>query len=208
MSHSTTILIIEDEPRMRANIATILKMEGYSVAQASNGREGAELAAKMLPNLILCDISMPDLDGYGTLRALKEGTDTSRIPFIFLTARGEKGEIRAGMNQGADDYLVKPFETEELLEAIESRLRRVSEIAAQKPNREPSPSLLVPLGLTDREAETLFWLAQGKSNSDLCILLDVKLTTIKKHLERIYQKLGVENRTAAAAMALETLNGA
>ena len=202
----TSILVVEDEPRMRSNIATILRMEGYEPHLAANGIEGVELAAKILPALILCDISMPELDGYGVLQTLKQEPDTSRIPFIFLTARGDKSDLRSGMNSGADDYLVKPFEAADLVNAIESRLRRVSEIATPKPAREPSPALLVPLGLTEREAETLFWLAQGKSNSDLCILLDVKLTTIKKHLERIFQKLGVENRTAAAAMALEILN--
>ena len=110
-----------------------------------------------------------------------------------------------GMNLGADDYLTKPVEVDELVGAIKSRLQRREELAPLP--KELTPAMLMPLGLTEREAETLFWLAQGKANADLCILLNVQLTTIKKHLEKIYQKLGVENRTAAAAMALEKMNG-
>ncbi len=200
------VLVIEDEARMRDSIATILKMEGYETHEASDGKLGLEKAREILPDLILCDVSMPNMDGHETLEELKKKPTTARIPFIFLTARGEKREVRDGMNHGADDYLVKPFEAIDLLAAIESRLKRKSELTGSDEDREVSPEMLIPLGLTEREAETLFWLAQGKSNSDLCIILDVKLTTIKKHLERIFQKLSVENRTAAAAMALEALN--
>jgi len=202
----THILVIEDEPRMRSNISMILKMEDYEVTEASNGREGIEICQQRIPDLVVCDVSMPEMDGHQTLQALKENRDTAQIPFIFLTAHGEHKEVRTGMNSGADDYLVKPFETDDLLNSIETRLKRIAELTSTKPTKEPTPKMLIPLGLTEREAETLFWLAQGKANSDLCILLDVKLTTIKKHLERIYQKLGVENRTSAAAMAHEFIN--
>lgn len=166
LMRKTRFLVIEDEPRMRDNILTILRMEGYEVCEASNGQEGVEQSRQLLPDLILCDVSMPVLDGYGTLSALRETPDTAQIPFIFLTARGDKQDVRSGMNNGADDYLVKPFETTELLASIESRLKRKSELKTTKPAREPKPKLLIPLGLTEREAETLFWLARGKANSD------------------------------------------
>ena len=144
------ILVIEDEPRMRANIATILRMEGFDTTEASHGREGVELASKRVPDLILCDISMPELDGHETLRALQQNPDTAKVPFIFLTARGEKHQIREGMNGGADDYLVKPFEATELLDSIHSRLKRAAGLAAARGRREPKPELLIPLGLTER----------------------------------------------------------
>ena len=204
---SARILIIEDEPRMRRNIATILRMEGYETVEAADGREGLECVRRESPDLILCDILMPEMNGMEVLRELRESADTLRTPFIFLTSRGERGDVRHGMNAGADDYLGKPFETEELLEAVASRLQRMTELSTPAQRSEPVPEMLMELGLTAREAETLFWVAQGKSNADLCILLEVKLTTIKKHLESIYLKLGVENRTSAAAMALEVLNG-
>jgi DNA-binding NarL/FixJ family response regulator len=208
VNKKTRILVIEDEPRVRGNIATILKMEGFEVLEAAQGADGVASARRHHPDLIFCDIAMPQLDGHGVLAALREDASTAKIPFIFLTARGSRFDQRAGMNLGADDYLVKPIEAADLLGAIRSRLRRLGEIAAPKaPAPEPKPEMLQVLGLTPREAETLFWVAQGKSNPELCVLLDVRLTTIKKHLESIFLKLGVENRTAAAAMALEKLNG-
>ncbi|MGC4072479.1 MAG: response regulator transcription factor [Nibricoccus sp.] len=148
---------------------------------------------------------MPELDGHGVLKAVRADPATSRTPFVFLTARGDKPDVRAGMNLGADDYLVKPVEVADMVGAIQARLQRKEELATAKA-RELTPELLMPLGLTDREAEVLFWLAQGKANSDICVLLNVQLTTVKKHLEKIFQKLGVENRTAAAAVALEQIN--
>jgi DNA-binding NarL/FixJ family response regulator len=198
------ILVVEDEPRMRANLVTILKMEGYEVIEARHGKEGVEVARAQKPDFIFCDISMPELDGHGVLKAVRADTVTMKTPFVFLTAHGDRPDVRMGMNLGADDYLTKPVEVDELVGAIKSRLERREQLAPAP--KELSPAMLMPLGLTEREAETLFWLAQGKANADLCILLNVQLTTIKKHLEKIYQKLGVENRTAAAAMALERLN--
>ncbi len=198
------ILVVEDEPRMRANLVTILKMEGYEVIEARHGKEGVEVARTQKPDFIFCDISMPELDGHGVLAAIRADAATTKTPFVFLTAHGDRPDVRMGMNLGADDYLTKPVEVDELVGAIKSRLQRREQIAPLP--KELTPAMLMPLGLTEREAETLFWLAQGKANADLCILLNVQLTTIKKHLEKIYQKLGVENRTAAAAMALERLN--
>jgi DNA-binding NarL/FixJ family response regulator len=111
------------------------------------------------------------------------------------------------MNLGADDYLVKPVQVAELLRVIRTRLQRQEQVAPPpKPKRDPSPALLVPHGFSEREAVVLFWIAQGKSNPEICVLLDIQLTTVKKHVERIFQKLGVENRTSAAAIAIEKLN--
>jgi DNA-binding NarL/FixJ family response regulator len=208
MNKKARILVIEDEPRVRGNIATILKMEGFEVLEASHGDEGVATARRDRPDLVFCDIAMPQLDGHGVLAALRADEATAKIPFVFLTARGSRFDQRAGMNLGADDYLVKPVEADDLLAAVRSRLRRQNEIAGSRTAPgEAKPELLEPLGLTPREAETLFWVAQGKTNPELCVLLDVRLTTIKKHLESIFLKLGVENRTSAAAMALEKLSG-
>src|SRR5689334_24605851 len=107
------ILVIEDQPVMRRNIQTILEMEGFDVAVAENGRKGVAAAQSAPPDLILCDVMMPELDGYGVLSALREDGKTATIPFIFLTAKGEKNDLRTGMNLGADDYLAKPVSSEE-----------------------------------------------------------------------------------------------
>src|SRR6185369_17905303 len=173
------ILLIEDQPQMRRNIATILEMEGFEVATAENGRRGVELARSANPDLILCDVMMPELDGYGVLKAVREDEATATIPFIFLTAKGEKTDLRAGMNLGADDYLTKPVAKADLLATIAARLerQRVHEQTLQehidsidlKPNFD-SPQPLEALGLTPREAEVLLWVAQGKSNYDIAVI--------------------------------------
>ena len=118
------ILLIEDNPDVRENTSEILELANYNVVVAENGKEGVELAQAEHPDLIICDIMMPELDGYGVLHILSKKSDTAHIPFIFLTAKTDKTDIRKGMNLGADDYLTKPFDDTELLNAIETRLKR------------------------------------------------------------------------------------
>jgi DNA-binding response OmpR family regulator len=118
------ILLIEDNPEVRENTQEILELAGYNVVTAPNGKIGVDLAQKENPDLIICDIMMPELDGYGVLHILNKKSETAGIPFIFLTAKTEKTDIRKGMNLGADDYLTKPFDDTDLLNAIEARLRK------------------------------------------------------------------------------------
>ena len=121
---SKTILLIEDNLEMRENTAEIIELANYNVITAANGKEGVALAKEHLPDLIICDIMMPEMDGYGVLYILSKDAKTCAIPFVFLTAKAEKSELRKGMNLGADDYITKPFEEFELLNVIESRLNR------------------------------------------------------------------------------------
>ncbi|HLS11371.1 MAG TPA: response regulator [Flavobacteriaceae bacterium] len=117
-----SILIIEDDPALRENTAELLELSDYKVRMAPNGRIGIDYVYKEKPDLIICDIMMPEVDGYGVLEAMNKNPDFIHIPFIFLSAKTEHNEIRKGMNLGADDYLTKPFTEKELLDAIESRL--------------------------------------------------------------------------------------
>jgi CRP-like cAMP-binding protein/DNA-binding NarL/FixJ family response regulator len=119
-----TVLIIEDSLEVRENTAELLDLAGYHVLTASNGKEGVNAAQQYHPDLILCDIMMPVLDGYGVLHLLGKHIETARIPFIFLTAKSERGDIRRGMELGADDYIVKPYNDTELLKSIEARIRK------------------------------------------------------------------------------------
>lgn len=204
----TSILVIEDEPRTRANLATILEMEGYTVFTAENGTAGLECAKRELPDLILCDVMMPELHGYGVLQALREHKPTAAIPFIFLTAKGERTDVRAGMDLGADDYLTKPASATDLLSAVAARLKR----ERQRPRADFKPDFssaapLQALGLTPREAEVLLWVAQGKSNLDIATILGTSENTVKKHLQNMFEKLGVDSRNAATVMALGALGG-
>lgn len=120
------ILLIEDNPEVRENTSEILSLANYEVLVAENGRIGVDIAQRQKPDLIICDIMMPELDGYGVLHILSKNDQTAAIPFIFLTAKTEKTDIRKGMNLGADDYLTKPFDDTDLLNAIEARFRKNS----------------------------------------------------------------------------------
>ena len=118
------ILIIEDNHDVRENLSEILVLSGYESVTAVNGKEGVQAALREMPNLILCDVMMPELDGYGVLRILSRNPATSQIPFIFLTAKTELADVRRGMTLGADDYITKPFDDVELLDTIEMRLSK------------------------------------------------------------------------------------
>jgi DNA-binding NarL/FixJ family response regulator len=204
------ILVIEDEAETRNNLVLMLELEGFKPLSAQNGHIGVEVAKRELPDVILCDVSMPKLDGYGVLEALRANSATVSIPFIFLTAKGDRKDLRTGMNLGADDYLIKPASAEDVLNAINARLDRHHEkeqaaMAKVEPNFD-SAKPLESLGLTPREAEVLLWVAQGKSNADIAIILGCAENTVKVHLARVFEKLGFENRNAATVRALEVLS--
>jgi CRP-like cAMP-binding protein/CheY-like chemotaxis protein len=158
------ILVIEDNPEIRENTGELLSLANYAVTLAENGKIGVELAIKERPDLIICDIMMPELDGYGVLHVLSKRKDTSGIPFIFLTALGEKAEVRRGMELGADDYLTKPFDETSLFATIEARLRK-SEI--RKNEYETTPGGLSDFIEDARLALNLKRLGSGKKVTHL-----------------------------------------
>ncbi|MES1216584.1 MAG: response regulator [Bacteroidota bacterium] len=119
-----SILVIDDNADIRDNTAEILELAGYKTFTAENGRRGVEVALKEKPDVIVCDIMMPELDGYGVLHMVRKNPEIENIPFIFLTAKTERSDVRKGMEMGADDYITKPFEDIELLNAIEIRLKK------------------------------------------------------------------------------------
>jgi len=208
------ILVIEDQPQMLRNLAMMLGFEGYEVDTAENGKRGVEVAIERLPDLVICDVMMPELDGHGVIQALRANPATATIPFIFLTARSDRDDVRTGMNSGADDYLVKPVPRTELLAAVEARLLRSDAVEARVQAASnaggfhpdfSSHEPLMSLGLTNREAEVLLWVAQGKSNADVAAILGMSEKTAKQHLGAIFEKMGVENRHAAALRAVEIL---
>lgn len=205
----STILVIEDDPGMRENLREILRLEGFTVHEAADGPAGIAAAHAHRPDLILCDVAMPGADGHQVLAALKQQPATATIPFVFLTARSDHADIRRGMNLGADDYLGKPVEIDDLLAAVRARLQRAAEHrdASRRLRLPDSPEALRPLGLTPREAEILFWVTQGKSNPEIAIILAMQLVTVKKHVQNVLQKLGVENRTAALRAVADRLPG-
>lgn len=126
----TKILIIEDNPALRENTAELLELSEFHVLTASNGLQGVELAIEHGPDLIICDIMMPELDGFGVLQRLQNSEKCRQTPFIFLTAKTEKAEVQTGLARGADEYLTKPFDDSELMQAVERQLARLRDSAA------------------------------------------------------------------------------
>lgn len=201
----TTILLIEDNASLRRNIAQILTIEGCRVLTAADGVAGLERLREQTPDLILCDIMMPQMGGYEVLSRVRAEPSTASLPFIFLTAKGDMPDLRLGMSLGADDYLPKPVESADLLTAIRARLERHSQQRTFAPRFE-SAAPLEELGISPREAEVLLWMAQGKSNGDIATICGISLGTVKKHTTRIFEKLGVEGRTSAMLRAIEVLS--
>ena len=189
-----TILVIDDNKDIRENTAEILELAGYKAITAENGKQGVELAVKEKPSVIVCDIMMPELDGYGVLHLLRKNQQTQYIPFIFLTAKTERGDFRKGMEMGADDYITKPFEDIELLNAVEVRLKKV-EILDQNyaPSQQGLSQFLKDVkdrGLiqelsaqydveTYSKKQTLY--AEGKRPKYLYYLIKGKVKTYKVH---------------------------
>jgi DNA-binding NarL/FixJ family response regulator len=161
-------------------------------------------ARREKPDLVLCDVMMPELDGHGVLQALQQDPEMATIPFIFLTAKGEKYDLRSGMELGADDYLTKPVANTDLVRAIEARFRR----SQQQSKREFKPDFssiepLLKFGLTARATEALLWLAQSRTNPDIGTILGIPESTVKKHVREIFEKFVVETRGAAIVRAPE-----
>jgi DNA-binding NtrC family response regulator len=134
------VLVIEDDQGIRENILDLMEAEGFCGVGAANGKDGVIAALKSPPDVIICDVRMPELDGYGVLKSLRDRPETAAVPFIFLTAGAEKSDIRTGMSMGADDYLTKPFTRTELLDAVQARLRRHDFLSSRQNALPDSPA--------------------------------------------------------------------
>ena len=190
-----TILLIEDNFEIRENTAEILELASYKVLTAENGKQGVELAKSILPDLIICDIMMPELDGYGVLHVLSKNNNTASIPFIFLTAKTEKSDIRKGMNLGADDYLTKPFDDVELLDAVEMRLKKnelvkntvtidnINEIAIQARGFKELEELIADQRRINKFKKKQILYTEGNHSSSLFFIIKGKVKTYKTNLD-------------------------
>lgn len=203
IKRASKILVIEDEAEYLAVVSEFLVLHGFKIYGARDGERGLALAHREGPDLIICDITMPNLNGYEVLRALRADPELAGTAFLFLTAHQGDADMRFGMNLGADDYLAKPVSLPELLDAVCARLARRNEqrAAANRPGR------FVALGLTPREGEVLFWVAEGKTNPEIAIILNIGRSTVKTHLKNILAKTGTSNRLSAASLAGRRLIG-
>ena len=199
-----SILIIEDDPAYVSMMETILEMEGFTVRSASDGKSGLTLLHEKRPDLILCDIMMPDMDGHEVLEALKGEKALAEIPFVFVTALGERADIRRGMSEGADDYLPKPFSADELLAAVTGRIRR-HEIILQQHDRssfQKEEQILKTRNITRREWEVLLMVGKGSTSREIADQMEVSVKTVESHRYNLMNKLGASNAAILARWAV------
>jgi DNA-binding NarL/FixJ family response regulator len=199
-----SIVIIEDDPSYCSMMELILQMEGFDVRTSPDGQTGLALVREKRPDLILCDIMLPGMDGHSVLEALKGDNTLDDIPFIFVTALVEREQVRSGMSAGADDYLPKPFSADELLAAVTGRIRRREMIKVHygKSAIHKEQSFLIHK-LTRREREVLLMVGQGCTSKGIADRLGVSPKTIEVHRANLMKKLDVTNVAGLARWAVK-----
>lgn len=199
-----TVLVVDDAPDTLRMLCDALAREGYTVLVARDGTQALDRLAYVVPDAVLLDAVMPGLSGFETCRQIKANPGWTHLPVIFMTGLSDTSDIVAGFAAGGVDYVVKPVKIEEVLARLQTHVRnaRVALAAQQGPE---IPSRLLDAALTPRETEVLSWLAKGKTNRDIADILGMSHRTVNKHLEHIFEKLGVETRAAAAALASRTI---
>jgi DNA-binding NarL/FixJ family response regulator len=201
------LLLIDDDPNLILLVKDYLEFRGYEVVTAENGREALEVLEKQTPDMIICDVMMPEMDGYSLVSAIRSDPKTSWIPVLFLSAKGQSQDRVKGLNIGADVYMVKPFEPEELVAQVESSLKQASRLIQHKDSKggEGSPKIQVPFDveLTPTELRVVQFVARGMANREIAQELNVSQRTIESHVSNMLGKTGLHNRTELARWAIE-----
>jgi DNA-binding NarL/FixJ family response regulator len=181
----------------------ILQMEGFTIRTASDAQAGLSLLYEKRPDLILCDIMMPAMDGHSVLETLKKEKSLADIPFIFVTALGDRGDVRRGMSAGADDYLPKPFSADELLAAVTGRIRRHEMITVHHSTAAlHKEQTILRQNITNREREVLLLVGQGATSKEIAEQLGVCLKTVEVHRANLMKKLRAANAAKLARWAV------
>lgn len=201
MNGVASILVVDDNPKF---LADALPMYGYDVTVANDGLEALKILMNKSFDLILLDVMMPNMDGWDTLKAIRNNKKTQYIPVIMITAVSEDQKVVSGLKIGADDYIVKPFILPNLLARVEAVLRRSKWQQEAQPKAEKTLNKDVNIdALTPKEKEVLALVAKGASNQEIADKLFVRDVTIKTHLNSIFKKLKVTNRTQAVLLAMQ-----
>ncbi len=201
------LLLVDDDPNLILLVKDYLEFRGYEVSSADNGRIALEQLQEELPDLIICDVMMPEMDGYTFVESVREEPRTSWIPVIFLSAKGQSQDRIKGLNIGADVYMVKPFEPEELIAQVESSLAQAARLTARKVlGNDAAPPLQVRPGveLTPTELKVVQWVARGMANREIAVEMKVSQRTIESHVSNMLGKTGLHNRTELARWAIES----
>lgn len=203
------ILIIEDDLALQDTLHNLLELEGFRTFKADNGQAGVEIATKHVPDLIICDVMMPVMSGFDVIKYLQKNEKTSLIPFIFLTAKSEIKDFRSGMGLGADDYIMKPFNNEELLKSIHFRINKhqklieSQETFKSKNVKRRKPATKNISNLTKREKEIVHLFCKGYSCSEISKELYISFHTVDSHRKNIEKKLKVKNIPSIVRYAYE-----
>ena len=197
------ILIVEDDIDLLENVIEFLLINNFQIASARNGKEALKEISKQVPDIIICDIAMPVMNGYELYEQLQKKPDTSIIPFIFLTAKTEVSDIRKGMSLGVDDYISKPFQYDDLLDSIRTRLskqHRMIEVINTQPLKE---NTALTESLTLREREMIKHFCEGNTCKEIAEKLFISFHTVDSHRKNIEKKLGLKSISAIIKFALE-----
>jgi DNA-binding NarL/FixJ family response regulator len=201
------LLLIDDDPNLILLVKDYLEFRGYQVTTAENGREALDLIEGQVPDMIICDVMMPEMDGYELVKHIRQDNRTNRIPVLFLSAKGQSYDRVKGLTEGADVYMVKPFEPEELVAQVESSLNQINrwkDIRVQDP--EELPTIVVPsnVELTPTERKVVELVAKGMANREIADKLNVSQRTIESHVSNMLNKTNLNNRTELARWAIES----
>lgn len=207
-SDNKRLLLIDDDPNLILLVKDYLEFRGYEVMTAENGREALDMLDKDTPDMIICDVMMPEMDGYSLVEHVRKDSRMSWIPVLFLSAKGQSQDRVKGLSTGADVYMVKPFEPEELVAQVESSLKAASRLLSHqtaKPGVESAHKIQVPFDveLTPTELKVVQFVARGMANREIAGELNVSQRTIESHVSNMLGKTGLHNRTELARWAIE-----
>lgn len=201
------LLLIDDDPNLILLVKDYLEFRGYEVITAGNGREALEVLEQEIPDMIICDVMMPEMDGIAFVQHVREDSRTNWIPVLFLSAKGQSQDRVKGLNTGADVYMVKPFEPEELVAQVESSLKQ-SRRLMERPTKgaDNGPKIHVPptVELTPTELKVVQYVSQGMANREIAEEMNVSQRTIESHVSNMLGKTGLHNRTELARWAIES----
>ncbi len=201
------LLLIDDDPNLVLLVKDYLEYQGYTVMTAENGQEALQVLEQAQPDLIICDVMMPEMDGYAFVKHIRSNPTTSWMPVLFLSAKGQSQDRIKGLSTGADVYMVKPFEAEELSAQIEASLNQADRLAQrQEPCSETELTIHIPfeVELTPTEAKVVQLVARGMSNREIADDLCVSQRTVESHVSNMLGKTGLHNRTELARWAIES----
>lgn len=199
------LLLIDDDPNLILLVKDYLEFRGYEVITAENGREALEVLENDVPDMIVCDVMMPEMDGYDFVSNIRENERTSWIPVLFLSAKGQAQDRIKGLNVGADVYMVKPFEPEELVAQVEASLKQAFRRQQSNDGGDNESKIQVPFDvhLTQTEMKVVQFVARGLANKNIADELNVSQRTVESHVSNMLGKTGLHNRTELARWAIE-----